>query len=115
MDERKAVGRPGLEPLTSGILAKSLRRTPTLAGALATLYLKAVSTNDFTVALEAILGEAAAGLSATTISLLKRVWEQEYEQWRKRPLENTEYACLWADTKPRSKIGRRPLFKRKPN
>jgi putative transposase len=97
VDERKAQGAPGHEPFTSGILPRFLRKTPTLEGALATLYLKGVSTNDFAVALEAILGEGAAGLSATTISRLKRVWETEYEQWRKRPLGNAEYAYLWAD------------------
>jgi putative transposase len=28
---------------------------------------------------------------------LKRVWEQEYDGWRKRPLDSAEYAYLWAD------------------
>jgi putative transposase len=92
VDERKAKGKPGHEPFTSAILPRFLRRTPTLEGALATLYLKGVSTNDFPTALAAILGEGAAGLSATTISRLKRVWEAEYERWRKRPLGSTEYA-----------------------
>jgi transposase-like protein len=27
---------------------------------------------------------------------LKRVWEQEYEGWRKRPLDSAEYAYIWA-------------------
>jgi transposase-like protein len=97
VDERKAQGKPGHEPFTSGILPRFLRKTPTLEGALATLYLKGVSTNDFATALEAILGEGAAGLSATTISRLRRVWEAEYQGWRTRPLGDTEYAYLWAD------------------
>jgi transposase-like protein len=50
-----------------------------LEGALATLYLKGVSTNDFSTALAAIMGEGVAGLSASTISKLKQVWEEEYE------------------------------------
>ena len=90
VDERSVQGREGHEPFTSAILPRFLRRTPTLEGALATLYLKGVSTNDFSTALEAILGTKAAGLSATTISRLKRGWEMEYEQWRKRPLGSTE-------------------------
>ena len=36
-----------------------------------TLYLKGISTGDFTEALSAILGEKAAGLSATNIVRLK--------------------------------------------
>jgi putative transposase len=97
VDERGVHGKEGHEPFTSAILPRFLRRTPTLEGALATLYLKGVSTNDFSTALAAILGKKAAGLSATNISRLKRDWEKDYEQWRKRPLDSTEYAYLWAD------------------
>lgn len=97
VDERKAKGISGHQRFTSTILPQFLRRSPTLEGALATLYLKGVSSNDFGSALEAIMGKGAAGLSATTISKLKQVWEAEYEAWRKRPLESKEYAYLWAD------------------
>lgn len=97
VDEREAEGMEGHEPFRSGILPRFLRRTPTLEGALATLYLKGVSTNDFATALAAILGEGASGISATTISRLKRVWEAEYEGWRKSSLEGQEYAYVWAD------------------
>ena len=97
VDERGVHGKDGHEAFTSAILPRFLRRTPTLEGVLATLYLKGVSTNDFSTALAAILGEKAAGLSATTISRVKRDWEKQYEQWRKRPLGSTEYAYLWAD------------------
>jgi hypothetical protein len=37
------------------------------------LYLKGVSTGDFTNALSALVGKDAPGLSATTISRLKTV------------------------------------------
>ena len=97
VDEREVQGQAGHEPFSSAILPRFLRRTPTVEGTLATLYLKGVSTNDFATALEAILGPKAVGLSATNISRLKRVWEAEYEAWRKRPLECNEYAYLWAD------------------
>jgi hypothetical protein len=49
-----------------------------------TLYLKGVSTGDFTDALAAILGEKAAGLSATNIVRLKAHWEADYQAWRQR-------------------------------
>lgn len=97
VDERQAKGQAGHQPFSSAILPRFLRRTPTLEAALATLYLKGVSSNDFPTALEAILGPAAGGLSATTICRLKRSWEAEYEAWRKRPLDSTQYAYLWAD------------------
>ena len=97
VDERKAKGQEEHEVFSSAILPRFLRRTPTLEGALATLYLKGISTNDFPTALAAILGQGASGLSAATITRLKRVWEQEYESWRKRPLDSAEYAYIWAD------------------
>jgi transposase-like protein len=97
VDERKAKGKGDHEAFSSAILPRFLRRTPTLEGALATLYLKGISTNDFPTALASILGQGASGLSAATITRLKRVWEQEYEGWRKRPLDSAEYAYIWAD------------------
>jgi transposase-like protein len=97
IDEREGKGQQGHQGFASSSLPRFLRRSPTLEGALATLYLKGISTNDFGAALAAIMGEGAAGLSASTISKLKQVWEAEYEAWRKRPLESKQYAYLWAD------------------
>lgn len=97
IDERRAKGQGGHQEFSSSILPPFLRRTPTLEGALATLYLKGVSTNDFATALEAIMGEGAKGLSASSISKLKQVWEVQYEEWRKRPLESKGYPYIWAD------------------
>lgn len=62
IDERKAKGREDHEEFSSGILLRFLRRTPRLEGALATLYLKGISTNDFPTALAVILGQGARGL-----------------------------------------------------
>ena len=45
------------------------------------LYLKGISTGDFSEALTALLGEKAAGLSATNIVRLKKIWEQDYKEW----------------------------------
>jgi len=44
------------------------------------LYLKGISTGDFTEALEAILGPNAAGLSATNIVRLKEGWKKETQE-----------------------------------
>ena len=97
VDERAAKGKEDHEEFSSAILPRFLRRTPTLEGALAVLYLKGISTNDFATALAAILGESAKGLSASTITRLKSVWEDEYNQWRRQSLRSKEYAYLWAD------------------
>ncbi len=56
-----------------------------------------ISTNDFDTALRAIYGEQAASLSAATVSRLKDVFSQEYEQWRTAKLSSSRYAYIWAD------------------
>jgi len=35
--------------------------------------------------------------SPSTITRLSRVWQDEYEGWRKRPLTGKEYVYVWAD------------------
>jgi len=61
------------------------------------LYLKGVSTGDFTEALAALLGEDAPGLSASTISRLKDIWQEDLEEWQKRDLSHKRYVYIWAD------------------
>jgi transposase-like protein len=90
---------PGESParFSSQILPPYLRRSKSIEELLPWLYLKGISTGDFSEALEALLGEGAPGLSATTISRLKRDWEQEYATWSRRDLSEKRYAYVWAD------------------
>ncbi len=76
---------------------RNIRRTRSLDELLPWLYLKGLSSSDFSGALTALLGPAAPGLSAATICRLKEVWRLEYEQWRKRDLSDKEYAYVWVD------------------
>jgi transposase-like protein len=82
---------------TSAILPPYLRRTKSIETLLPWLYLKGVSTGDFTDALSALLGKDAPGLSAATISRLKTVWQDEYNQWQQRDLSNKRYVYFWVD------------------
>ena len=89
--------RPG-KRFTSKILPAYMRRAPQLETALPVLYLRGLSTNDFRPALAALLGEeAVAGFSATTITRLLTVWQEEYRTWRKRSLVGKSYVYIWAD------------------
>jgi transposase-like protein len=81
----------------SRILPPYMRRSPRLEEALPILYLRGLSTGDFSEALEALLGSEAAGFSATTITRLLQVWQEEYQTWRQRSLKGKEYIYLWAD------------------
>jgi putative transposase len=85
------------EKFTSAILPPYLRKTKSIEELIPWLYLKGVSTGDFSEALQALLGPDAAGLSATTVTRLKGVWEQEYQTWSKRSLAGKQYAYVWAD------------------
>jgi putative transposase len=85
------------EAFTSAILPPYLRKTKSLEGLLPWLYLKGVSTGDFSEALQAILGPDAPGLSATTITRLKATWEDEFAVWNKRSLAGKHYVYVWAD------------------
>jgi putative transposase len=82
---------------TSKILPPYMRRSPRLEEALPVLYLRGLSTGDFSEALPVLLGPEAAGFSATTITRLLRVWQEEYTVWRNRSLEGRDYVYIWAD------------------
>ena len=85
------------EYFTPAVLPKYLRKTKSMEELIPWLYLKGISTNDFPEALQALLGADAKGLSASTITRLKSVWEEEYADWSKRSLAGKRYVYLWAD------------------
>ncbi len=85
------------EKFTSAILPPYLRKTKSIEELLPWLYLKGVSTGDFSEALSALLGPDSPGLSATTITRLVSAWQKEHREWSKRSLEGKEYVYVWAD------------------
>ena len=93
-DRRSAKER---EKFTSAILPPYLRKTKSIEELIPWLYLKGVSTGDFSEALAALLGPDAPGLSASTVVRLKAVWETEYQAWNQRSLEGKRYVYVWAD------------------
>ena len=82
---------------TSSILPPYMRRSPKVAEVLPVLYLRGLSTGDFRPALRSLLGEDAAGLSATNISRLTSEWEEEYRQFQQRRFGDRDYVYVWAD------------------
>lgn len=89
--------RSGGQKFTSKILPPFLRRLPSVDALIPVLYLKGVSTGDFSEALAAILGPNAAGLSASNIVRLKEGWQTEFDTWSKRDLSSKRYVYWWAD------------------
>ena len=82
---------------TSKILPPYLRRTRSIEELIPWLYLKGISTGDFSEALQALLGPDAPGLSPNTISRLKSVWRDDFEKWTRRDLTGKKYVYFWVD------------------
>ena len=89
--------RDETEFFSSQVLPPYLRKTKSLEELIPWLYLKGISTGDFSEALAALVGPQAKGLSASTIVRLKSVWEEQFQEWNQRSLEGKKYAYVWAD------------------
>ena len=81
----------------SALLPPYLRRSKSIEEFIPWLYLKGISTGDFSEALQTLLGEQAKGLSPNVIVRLKEQWTAEYEEWSRRDLTGKQYVYLWAD------------------
>lgn len=85
------------EKFTSHILPPYLRKIPSLDNLIPVLYLKGLSTGDFSTALSSILGPSYKGYSAKSVERLKSKWMEEYKLWAKRDLSKKKYVYIWAD------------------
>jgi len=81
----------------SRLIPPYLKRTKSIEEFLPWLYLRGISTGDFSESLKHLLGAEATGLSAGTISRLKQGWEQDYQDWNTRNLSKKRYVYIWAD------------------
>jgi transposase-like protein len=81
----------------SALVPPYVRKTASLEAALPWLYLKGISTGEMQAALEALVGPPAQGLSASTVSRLKRRWAAEYDVWRRRRWDCDRWVYIWAD------------------
>lgn len=82
---------------SSSILPPYLRKSKSIEELIPWLYLKGISTGDFSEALQSLIGPNASGFSANVVVRLKEQWSQEYDTWSKRDLSGKQYVDLWAD------------------
>ena len=82
-DREAAADDPDRIRFRPAILPPYVRRSKSVESLLPILYLKGVSTGDFSEGLAALFGKDAVGLSASTIGRLKEVWHDEHAQWQK--------------------------------
>jgi len=91
--------QPGGRPIrfSSNLVPPYLRRTRSIEELLPWLYLKGISSGDFSEALRALLGSEAPGLSPNTIGRLKSKWQTELDGWKQQDLSEKRYVYWWAD------------------
>lgn len=82
---------------TSAILPPYLRKSKSVEELIPWLYLKGISTSDFTEALQALVGPDVGGFSPNVIVRLKEQWSREYDAWNRRDLSNEKYVYFWVD------------------
>jgi len=97
VNDKRVDEQGGRQRFSSRILPAYARRSPKVGEVIPILYLRGLSTGDFRPALEGLLGEDAAGLSATTIARMCKEWEEHHERFRKRHLGFSRYAYLFMD------------------
>jgi transposase-like protein len=84
------------ERFESKVLPMFKRQTKQVRELIPELYLHGLASGDFELALRELLGDGAP-LSASSLQRLKQKWESEYERWRSAPVEQEDWAYLWAD------------------
>lgn len=85
------------ERFSSEILPRYLRRTKSVDDLIPWLYLRGISTSDFSPFLQQLTGSESASLSPTTVVRLKEAWQKDYEAWTKRSLAGKRYVYFWVD------------------
>jgi len=96
VDDR-VLEKNGKPRFKSSLVPPYLRRTKNIEELVPVLYLKGISTGDFTEALEKILGKDVVGFSAENIVRMKQIWESDYKQWSGRDLSQSRYVYWWVD------------------
>jgi transposase-like protein len=84
------------ERFVSKVLPMFKRQTEVVRALIPELYLHGLASGDFELALRELLGEGAP-LSASSLQRLKEKWQGEYEPWKSAPIQETDWAYLWAD------------------
>src|SRR5262244_447706 len=96
-DRKASADDPARIRFSPSILPPYVRRSRSIETLLPILYLKGISTGDFSEALAALLGKEASGLSASTIGRLKDGWQEDHAKWKVRDLSVKRYVYIWAD------------------
>jgi len=81
----------------SSMLPPYLRRSKAIDELVPWLYLKGISTGDFSDALQSMTGGSIDGLCPNTVVHLMETWSKDYDRWNARDLSSKRYVYIWAD------------------
>lgn len=95
-DRREGKGKKERLRFHSKVIPPYLRRANEVDDFIPYLYLKGISSGDFSDVLSQLLGEKVS-LSAQTVSRLKQKWEIDFSEWSQRDLLGKRYVYWWAD------------------
>jgi transposase-like protein len=95
-DRREGKGKEERLNFHSKVIPPYLRRANEVDDFIPYLYLKGISSGDFSDVLSRLLGEKVS-LSAQTVGRLKQKWEAEFSEWSQRDLSGKRYVYWWAD------------------
>lgn len=91
--DRSAQGRS----FRSSLVPPYVRKAASVEAVLPWLYLAGIGSDHMGLALHALLGENAKGLSDSSISRLKEKWADELDHFSRQDLSRDEWVYLWAD------------------
>ena len=74
-----------------------MQSSPRLEEALADLSCRGLPAEGLAAALEALLGSHTAGFSATALTHMVKVWQEEYHTWGKHPLTERPHTYIKTD------------------
>ena len=89
-------GGDGKVAYLSNLVPKYLRRSRELEEFIPLLYLRGISSNDFSEVLSSLLGSDIK-ISPNTILRLTESWKKDFADWQKRDLTGKQYVYWWAD------------------
>jgi len=81
----------------SSMLPPYLRRSKAIDELVPWLYLKGISTGDFSDALQSMTGGSIDGLCPNRVVHLMETWSKDYDRWNARDLSSKRYVYIWAD------------------
>jgi transposase-like protein len=95
--DRKASDKDDSIRFVSQLLPPYVRRSKSIEVAIPYLYLKGISSGDFSQVMPVLLGKDAVGFSSDTVLRLRQQWKEELNHWNKRRLDSKNYVYIWAD------------------